>query len=125
MLSNAEEQGLVGSSAHARDQARLGIPIVGVLRMDVIGWDPGGGAGSRAARRLQRLPRGAGGLALALARTVAGLVAQVSPALPPPQLHPHVGEADPGAGRSDHSSSRAVGHPARLVTAAAWVAATR
>ncbi len=165
VLFNAEEQGLVGSSAYARDQARLGTPVVGVLQMDMIGWDSGSGrtfelhAGFRGSPTVQQR-------SLTLARLVAGLVPQVSPALPAPQLYPHDGEADPGDARSDHHSFQANGYPAclasedlfagpgpgappadmnpeyhlpsdltvdagyaadiaRLVTAAAWVAATR
>jgi bacterial leucyl aminopeptidase len=115
VLFNAEEQGLVGSSAYARDQARLGTPIVAVLQMDMIGWDSGSGrtfelhAGFSGSPAVQQR-------SLALARTVAALVPQVSPALPAPQLYPHDGEVDPGEARSDHHSFQAVGHPACLVS---------
>ena len=115
VLFNAEEQGLVGSSAYARDQARLGAPIVAVLQMDMIGWDSGSGrtfevhAGFRSSPSVQER-------SLALARLVAGLVPQVSPALPAPQLYPHDGEPDPGEARSDHSSFQASGYPACLVS---------
>ncbi|SFT86605.1 Peptidase family M28 [Geodermatophilus amargosae] len=115
VLFNAEEQGLVGSSAYARDQARLGTPIVAVLQMDMIGWDSGSGrtfelhAGFSGSQAVQQR-------SLALARTVAALVAQVSPALPAPQLYPHDGEVDPGEARSDHHSFQAVGYPACLVS---------
>jgi leucyl aminopeptidase len=39
VLFNAEEQGLVGSGAYARNQAALGTPIVAVFQMDMIGFD--------------------------------------------------------------------------------------
>ncbi|WP_369255318.1 M28 family peptidase [Geodermatophilus amargosae] len=165
VLFNAEEHGLVGSLAYARDQALLGTPIVGVLQMDMIGWDDlpdrtfelhAGFSGSTAVEERS----------LALARTIAELVPQVSPTLPAPQLYPHDGEWDPAEGRSDHHSFQLQGYTAclasedlfagpgpgappaemnpqyhmptdvsvnggyaadiaRLVTAAAWVTATR
>jgi bacterial leucyl aminopeptidase len=39
VLFNAEEHGLVGSNAYARDQAILGTPIIAVFQMDMIGYD--------------------------------------------------------------------------------------
>jgi hypothetical protein len=115
VLFNAEEHGLVGSSAYARDQARLGTPIVAVFQMDMIGWDAlpertfevhAGISSSPAVERRS----------LALARTLAALVPQVSPALPAPQLYPHGGETDPGEARSDHHSFQVHGYAACLVS---------
>jgi leucyl aminopeptidase len=165
VLFNAEEHGLVGSRAYARDQALSGTPIVAVLQMDMIGYDvlPG---------RTFELHAGIGHLpdvetrSLELARMIAGLVTRVSPDLPAPQIYPVEGEPDPAERRSDHYSFMLQGYPgclasedlfagpgsgappeemnpqyhlptdatinaeyaadiARLVTAAAWVAATR
>ncbi len=165
VLFNAEEHGLVGSLAYARDQALLGTPITAVLQMDMIGWDAPPGRTFELHAGFRRSPT-VQARSLALARTVAGLVPQVSPALPAPQLYPHPGEADPAEARSDHHSFQLNGYPAclvsedlfagpgpdappadmnpryhlptdtsidadyagdiaRLVTAAAWVAATR
>jgi hypothetical protein len=115
VLFNAEEHGLVGSSAYARDQARLGTPIVGAFQMDMIGWDAlpdrtfevHAGISTRPAVEER---------SLALARTVAELVPQVSPALPAPQLYPHPGEVDPGEARSDHHSFQVNGYAACLVS---------
>ncbi|MGY1706532.1 hypothetical protein ACI79C_18345 [Geodermatophilus sp. SYSU D00697] len=65
--------------------------------MDVIGWDVLAGrtfelhAGSSPSPTLEDR-------SLALARTVAALVAQVSPALPALQPYPHDGERDPARG---------------------------
>jgi Zn-dependent M28 family amino/carboxypeptidase len=165
VLFNAEEHGLVGSQAYARDQALLGTPIAAVFQMDMIGWD-------ELPDRTFELHAGFSGSptieerSLALARTVADLVPQVSPTLPAPQLYPHDGELDPGEARSDHYSFQLNGYTAclasedlfagpgsnappaemnpqyhmptdasinaeyaadiaRLVTAAAWVTATR
>ena len=115
VLFNAEEHGLVGSLAYARDQALLGTPIVSVLQMDMIGWDALPErtfelhAGFRGSPTIQER-------SLALARTVAALVPQVSPALPAPQLYPHDGEVDPGEARSDHYSFQLNGYPAILAS---------
>jgi leucyl aminopeptidase len=165
VLFNAEEHGLVGSAAYARDQAAAGAPIVAVLQMDMIGYDV-------LPERTFELHAGftpsaaVEARSVTLARAVAELVPQVSPALPPPQLYPATGEPDPAEHRSDHYSFQLRGYPAclasedlfagpgpdappeemnpqyhmptdkvintgyaadiaRLVTAAAWVAATR
>jgi bacterial leucyl aminopeptidase len=115
VLFNAEEHGLVGSLAYARDQALLGTPIVSVLQMDMIGWDA-------LPERTFELHAGFSGSptvqerSLALARTVAELVPHVSPALPAPQLYPHDGEVDPGEARSDHSSFQFNGFTAILAS---------
>ena len=78
VLFNAEEHGLVGSRAYARDQAALGTPIVAVFQMDMIGYDVlpertfelhAGFTPSRAVQERS----------LALAQMIAELVPQVSP----------------------------------------------
>ena len=165
VLFNAEEHGLVGSRAYARDQAALGTPIVAVFQMDMIGYDV-------LPERTFELHAGIAtspaveARSLALAQMIAELVPQVSPALPVPQIYPVSGESDPAEGRSDHYSFQLQGYTAclasedlfagpgsgappeemnpkyhlptdaainagyaaditRLVTAAAWVAATQ
>ncbi len=165
VLFNAEEHGLVGSAAYARDQAGAGAPIMAALQMDMIGYDV-------LPDRTFELHAGftpspaVEARSIALARTVAELVPQVAPALPAPQIYPVDGEPDPAERRSDHYSFQLRGYPAclasedlfagpgpdappeemnpqyhmptdkvinagyaadiiRLVTAAAWVAATR
>lgn len=165
VLFNAEEHGLVGSMAYARDQAVLGTPIVAVLQMDMIGYDV-------LPERTFELHAGftpspaVEARSLTLAQMIAELVPQVSPALPAPQIYPAGGESDPAERRSDHYSFQLQGYPAclasedlfagpgsgappaemnpkyhlptdavinagyaaditRLVTAAAWVAATQ
>jgi Zn-dependent M28 family amino/carboxypeptidase len=115
VLFNAEEHGLVGSSAYARDHALLGTPIVSVFQMDMIGWDALPDrtfelhAGFRGSPTVQER-------SLALARTIAELVPQVSPGLPAPQLYPHDEEVDPGEARSDHYSFQVHGYPACLAS---------
>jgi leucyl aminopeptidase len=165
VLFNAEEQGLVGSGAYARNQAALGAPIVAVLQMDMIGFDVipdrtfelHAGFTPSASVQAQSLN---------LAQTIAELRPQVSPQLSAPQLYPAHGDFDLAEGRSDHHSFHQAGYAAclasedlfvgpgsgappaepnpnyhrptdtainaayaadiaRLVTAAAWVAATR
>jgi bacterial leucyl aminopeptidase len=165
VLFNAEEQGLVGSWAYARDQAMLGTPIAAVFQLDMIGFDV-------LPERTFELHAGFSpsveveARSLELARMIAQLVPQVSHTLPAPQIYPAPGEFDEGEGRSDHYSFHQHGFTAclasedlfagpgpdappaemnpryhmptdaeinagyaadiaRLVTAAAWVAATR
>ncbi|MGY1670829.1 M28 family peptidase [Geodermatophilus sp. SYSU D00710] len=115
VLFNAEEHGLVGSLAYARDQALLGTPVVGVFQLDMIGWDvlPEPTfelhAGFSDSATIERR-------SLALARRIAALVPQVSPSLPPPQLYPPTGDTDPAEARSDHYSFQLNGYTACLVS---------
>ncbi|MGE0135673.1 MAG: M28 family peptidase [Dehalococcoidia bacterium] len=115
VLFNAEEHGLVGSHAYASDQAAVDAPIVAVLQLDMIGYDVRPHrtfelhAGFRSWPAVQAR-------SLALARTIAQLVPQVSPALPRPQLYPAPGELDPAEERSDHYSFQLQGYPACLAS---------
>ena len=165
VLFNAEEHGLVGSRAYARDEAALGRPIVAVFQMDMIGYDvlPERTfelhAGFTSSRVVQER-------SLALAQMIADLIPQVSPDLSGPQIYPADDGLDPAERRSDHYSFQMQGFTAclasedlfagpgssappaemnpnyhlptdavinagyaadiaRVVTAAAWIAATR
>jgi bacterial leucyl aminopeptidase len=115
VLFNAEEHGLVGSLAYARDQALLGTAIVNVFQMDMIGWDALPAhtfelhAGFSESSTIEER-------SLTLARTIAEFVPQVSPSLPPPQLYPHAGEVDPAEARSDHYSFQLNGYTACLAS---------
>ena len=115
VLFNAEEHGLVGSRAYARDQAVLGTPIVAVLQMDMIGYD-------ELPDRTFELHAGftpspaVEARSLALAQMIAELVPQVSPALPAPQIYPASGERDLGEARSDHYSFQLQGYAACLAS---------
>jgi leucyl aminopeptidase len=100
---NAEEHGLVGSRAYARDEAALGTPIIAVFQMDMIGYDVlpertfelhAGFTPSSAVQERS----------LVLAQMIAELIPQVSPALSAPQVYPTGDERDPAERRSDHSS---------------------
>lgn len=117
VLFNAEEHGLVGSKAYARDQAALAVPIVAVFQTDMIGYN-------------RELPRTfelhAGFLPSAdlqershvLAQRIVRAAQQVSPDLPAGQIYLSHGplDRDPAEGRSDHTSFQRVGYPACAAT---------
>jgi bacterial leucyl aminopeptidase len=115
VLFNAEEHGLVGSTAYARDQAALGTPIVAVFQMDMIGYDVlpertfEVHAGFTPSRAVQER-------SLALAQMIAELIPQVSPALSGPQIYPADDEPDPAERRSDHYSFQMQGFSACLAS---------
>jgi Zn-dependent M28 family amino/carboxypeptidase len=115
-LFNAEEHGLVGSRAYAREQALLAAKIVAVFQMDMIGYDvnpartfelhagftPSSAVQTHSAR---------------LADLIATLVPQVSPGLPAPQVYPGAGGlSDPAERRSDHYSFQLEGYAACLAS---------
>ena len=113
VLFNAEEHGLVGSKAYARDEAARGAKIAGVFQMDMVGYNRepprtfevhAGFLGSA------EVQQGSG----ALAERIAAAVRQVSPRLPEPQIYlsTSVQERDPAEGRSDHASFQLVGYSA-------------
>ena len=112
VLFNAEEQGLVGSKAYARQQRSVGAPIVGVFQMDMIGYN-------RVPPRSWEVHVGFAASAeveqrsLELARLIEGVCAQVAPGLLPPQIYTSdLAGGDPAAGRSDHAPFQAVGYAA-------------
>ncbi|HJX44079.1 MAG TPA: M28 family peptidase [Geodermatophilus sp.] len=116
VLFNAEEQGLVGSRAYARDQAVAGAPIEGVFQIDMVGFDA-------QAPQTFELHAGFGPSATVEARSlrltglVAAVASQVSPDLPPPQVYPGPdGVPDPAEQRSDHHSFQLNGYPACLAS---------
>jgi bacterial leucyl aminopeptidase len=115
VLFNAEEHGLVGSRAYARDQAALGTPIVAVFQMDMIGYDVlpertfEVHAGFTPSRAVQER-------SLALAQLIAELIPQISPALSGPQIYPTEDEPDPAERRSDHYSFQMQGFTACLAS---------
>lgn len=115
VLFNAEEHGLVGSTAYARDQAALAAGIVAVFQLDMIGYDVQPDrtfelhAGFTPSVYIQDQ-------SLRLARLVADLAPQISPGLPAPQIYPPDSEIDPAERRSDHYSFQAEGYPACLAS---------
>jgi Zn-dependent M28 family amino/carboxypeptidase len=115
VLFNAEEHGLVGSKDYARDQRLLGIPIVAVFQMDMIGYDVRPEPAFELHAGITPWPS-VQARSLALARMIAGLVPEVSPALPAPQVYPHPGQQDPAEARSDHYSFQEQGYTACLAS---------
>ena len=117
VLFNAEEHGLVGSRAYARDQAALDAPIAAVYQMDMVGYNREPPrtfevhAGFLPGAEIQER-------SLALAERIRGLVPSVSPGLPPPQIYASRSpeERDPAEGRSDHASFHLVGYAACATT---------
>lgn len=115
VLFNAEEHGLVGSKAYARDQAAKVAPIVAVLQMDMIGYNVEAPrtwelhAGYLPSQEVQRR-------SLVLAELVSQLTGLVSPELQAPQLYvsrgPQPPDRDPAEGRSDHAAFQERGYPA-------------
>lgn len=115
VLFNAEEHGLVGSTAYARDQAALAAEIVAAFQLDMIGYDVRPDrtfelhAGFTPSAQVQVR-------SLRLARLVADLARQISPGLPSPQIYPPDSERDPAEQRSDHHSFQAEGYAACLAS---------
>lgn len=119
VLFNAEEHGLVGSKAYARDQAVKAASIVAVLQMDMIGyniepprtWEIH--AGYWPSQEVQ-------GRSRELAEHVSRLTARVSPKLESPQLYISRGsqpaDRDPAEGRSDHAAFHERGYAACAIS---------
>jgi leucyl aminopeptidase len=114
VLFNAEEHGLVGSRAYARDQAAARAPIVAAFQMDMIGYDvqPSRTFELHAGFRLSATVKAR---SVRLARALKALVPGVSPSLPAPQLYS--GDSpDPAEARSDHYSFQVEGYAACLAS---------
>jgi hypothetical protein len=111
VLFNAEEQGLAGSQAYARDMAAFDTPIVAVFQMDMIGYRGGQDAVPRPFEVHIGYPSDPDveERSLPLTERIQALVANVSPGLRPPQIYR---ANDPAAGRSDHGSFHDRGYAA-------------
>lgn len=112
VLFNAEEHGLVGSKAYARQQKLLDAPIVAVFQMDMVGynklpprsWEIH--AGYSASTDVERR-------SLQLAATLKSLAGQISPGLEQPQIYSSsTSGGDPAEGRSDHAPFQSCGYAA-------------
>jgi bacterial leucyl aminopeptidase len=109
---NAEEDGLVGSQAYARQLRAVGASVAGVFQMDMIGtnkttprtWEIHIGCQISAEAEARSLP---------LAELLAAVARDVSPGLEPAQICPTPDDADQ---RSDHSSFQVVGYGACCVS---------
>jgi Zn-dependent M28 family amino/carboxypeptidase len=115
VLFNAEEHGLIGSRAYAREQALISAQIVAVFQMDMIGFDQNPGRsfelhfGFTPSLTVQQRSG-------KLAKLIASLIPEVSPALPPPQMYPSTTQTDPAESRSDHYSFQREGYAACLAS---------
>ena len=117
---NAEEQGLVGSKAYARNQTALQAQIEAVFQMDMIGFQ---GNQPVAARRFE-VHAGFEGSeevetrSLALAQLLNKMFPIVAPLLSGQQTYPDIesGGIDPAAGRSDHAPFHERGYAALVVS---------
>jgi leucyl aminopeptidase len=116
VLFNAEEHGLVGSKAYAREQTARGAAITAILQMDMIGFN-------RQAPRSFEIHAGYAGSAtvemrsLQLASLLAHVATAVSPDLTSAQVYPaEPGGDDPADGRSDHSAFQERGYAACAAT---------
>jgi bacterial leucyl aminopeptidase len=114
VLFNAEEHGLVGSRAYARDVALQAAPIVAVYQMDMIGYNVVAPrsfevhAGYRDSQDVQMR-------SVALAKRIQRLAEIVSPTLAVPQLYEsNRNQRDPAEERSDHYSFQVEGYAACL-----------
>lgn len=115
VLFNAEEHGLIGSRAYAREQAQIQAKIVAVFQLDMVGFDLNPGrafelhAGFTPSVNVQQR-------SIKLAKLVASIVPEVSPTLPTPQLYPLNNSGDPAESRSDHYSFQREGYAACLAS---------
>jgi hypothetical protein len=115
VLFNAEEHGLIGSKAYAKDQAAVSAPITAVYQMDMVGYRGKNvnpprpfeiHVGYKPSQDVERR-------SLILAERIKRLVEQVSPGLQPPQIYI---EMDPASERSDHASFHERGYGACAVS---------
>jgi leucyl aminopeptidase len=121
LLFNAEEHGLVGSRAYARDQAATGVPIVAVFQMDMIGFVGENDALPRPYEVHAGFPDDADveQRSVVLAERVKRLAPLVATrddgavGLQDAQVYV---QADPAAGRSDHASFQERGYAACVIS---------
>lgn len=112
---NAEEHGLVGSRAYARDVSAASTPIVAVYQLDMIGYNV-------AAPRSFEVHAGytpsadVQGRSMTLGERIQRTTTEVSPALSTPQMYNSTGSRDPAEGRSDHTPFHQMGYAACLIS---------
>jgi FMN phosphatase YigB (HAD superfamily) len=129
VLFNAEEQGLVGSKAYAREQAARSEGIAAVLQMDMVGYVPSGAAPPFALEAHAGFPSAASveSRSLDLASVLARFAPLVAPELGELQIYPDADEhpEDEAAGRSDHGSFQQRGYPGIVVSEDFFAGPTR
>ena len=108
VLFNAEEHGLVGSKAYARNQAALDTPIVAVYQMDMIGYNVKPPRSFEVHVGYFPAPE-VEARSLVLAERINRLAPELSPNLQLPQIYT---QPDPAEGRSDHASFHDHGYAA-------------
>jgi bacterial leucyl aminopeptidase len=119
VLFNAEEHGLIGSKAYARDQAAQRTAIDAVFQMDMIGYRSSREGPPHPIEVHTGYPPSADVEARSrmLANMLAKLAPEISPNLTPVQIYPVPdGRGDPAAGRSDHASFQERGYAACVVS---------
>lgn len=120
VLFNAEEHGLVGSKAYARNLAAQGAQIMAMFQMDMIGFCGTHNLPPRHYEVHAGFPANpeVETRSLALANIVKSLSASVSPNLSAPQIYPdpETGNEDPAAGRSDHGPFNERGYAACVLS---------
>lgn len=116
VLFNAEEHGLVGSQAYARDVLAAGAVIEGVYQMDMIGYNVLAPRTCEVHAGYLASPAVQASSAI-LAERVRRLAPVVAPTLGTMQLYlSSAGAVDPAEGRSDHAPFQARGYAACVAT---------
>jgi hypothetical protein len=116
VLFNAEEHGLVGSQAYARDAQAAGAVIEAVYQMDMIGYNVVAPRTCEIHAGFLASPAVQAKSAVAAER-VRRLAVTVAPALGTMQLYlSSPGSVDPAEGRSDHAPFQARGYAACVAT---------
>ena len=108
VLFNAEEHGLVGSKAYARNQALFAAPIVAVYQMDMIGYNVKPPRSFEVHVGYSSVPE-VEARSLVLAERINRLAPEIAPNLQLPQIYT---QPDPAEGRSDHASFQEHGYAA-------------
>lgn len=107
---NAEEVGLVGSAAYARDQAAHTVPIIAMFELDMIGYNNKPLKSCEIHAGIETFPD-VEARSIALADVLKQAMADVSPDLAPQVYSTETEpEGDPGDRRSDHGSFQERGY---------------
>jgi Zn-dependent M28 family amino/carboxypeptidase len=119
VLFNAEEQGMIGSKAYARNQAAQRANITAVFHMDMIGYRKAGASPFEFEVHVGYPPdQNIEDRSFVLGRLIQGVAARVSPSLSQLQIYPNREEDgdDPAAGRGDHGSFHERGYAACVLS---------
>lgn len=112
---NAEEVGLVGSAAYARDQAGQAAPIAAMYELDMIGYNKKSPKSCEIHAGIRSFPE-IESRCVVLANELKEMMRSVSPDLEPQEYSSKTDpEGDPADRRSDHGSFQERGYTACLV----------